>query len=190
MLDAIKPLLDSDLITEETRKEITEAWEIKLTEAREQARVDLREEFAQRYEHDKSVMVEALDKMVTDGLTTEIQGVAAEKQSLAEDRVRFQHKMKESGLKSATITRAPRVTCKACWQNKPIGPAPITKTVSAGRCCVRRATCKPFANGSAKAAAAAGTCSGQGIKQRAGTLTCSAKAPGRCMPKTWRCANK
>ena len=41
MLDAIKPLLDSDLITEETRKEITEAWEIKLTEAREQARVEL-----------------------------------------------------------------------------------------------------------------------------------------------------
>ena len=99
MLDAIKPLLDSDLITEETRKEITEAWEIKLTEAREQARVELREEFAQRYEHDKSVMVEALDKMVTDGLTTEIQGVAAEKQSLAEDRVRFQRKMKESTTK-------------------------------------------------------------------------------------------
>jgi hypothetical protein len=99
MLDAIKPLLDSDLITEETRKEITEAWEIKLTEAREQARAELREEFAQRYEHDKSVMVEALDKMVTDGLTAEIQGVAAEKQSLAEDRVQFQRKMKESATK-------------------------------------------------------------------------------------------
>ena len=38
MLDAIKPLLDSNLITEETRQEITEAWEAKLSEAREQAR--------------------------------------------------------------------------------------------------------------------------------------------------------
>jgi cyclopropane fatty-acyl-phospholipid synthase-like methyltransferase len=65
MLDAIKPLLDSNLITEETRQEINEAWENKLNEAREQARAELREEFAQRYEHDKSVMVEALDKMVT-----------------------------------------------------------------------------------------------------------------------------
>lgn len=99
MLDAIKPLLDSDLINEDTRKEINEAWEAKLNEAREQARAELREEFAQRYEHDKTVMVEALDKMVTEGLAAEIQKVAAEKQSLAEDRVKFQSKMKESATK-------------------------------------------------------------------------------------------
>jgi hypothetical protein len=92
-------LLDSDLITEETRTEINEAWEAKLSEAREQARTELREEFAQRYEHDKTVMVEALDKMVTEGLAAEIAQVAAEKQSLAEDRVRFQSKMKESSTK-------------------------------------------------------------------------------------------
>ena len=99
MLDAIKPLLDSDLVNEETRKEITEAWEAKMTEAREQVRAELREEFAQRYEHDKQVMVEALDRMVTEGLTAEIQSVAAEKQQLAEDRVKFQKKMQESATK-------------------------------------------------------------------------------------------
>lgn len=99
MLDAIKPLLDSDLINEDTRKEINEAWETKLNEAREQARAELREEFAQRYEHDKTVMVEALDKMVTEGLAAEIQAVAAEKQQLAEDRVKFQSKMNESATK-------------------------------------------------------------------------------------------
>lgn len=99
MLDAIKPLLDSDLINEETRTEITEAWEAKLTEAREQARAELREEFAQRYEHDKTVMVEALDRMVTEGLQAELVQVRAEKQQLAEDRVRFQGKMKESATK-------------------------------------------------------------------------------------------
>jgi len=99
MLDALKPLLDSDLINEETRTEINEAWEAKLSEAREQVRAELREEFAQRYEHDKTVMVEALDRMVTEGLTAEIEAVAAEKQALAEDRVRFQSKMKESATK-------------------------------------------------------------------------------------------
>ena len=99
MLDAIKPLLDSNLITEETRREINEAWEIKLNEAREQARVELREEFAQRYEHDKSVMVEALDRMVTEGLTAEVTAIAAEKQAIAEDRVKFHGKMKESATK-------------------------------------------------------------------------------------------
>ena len=99
MLDAIKPLLDSNLITEETRQEINEAWEAKLSEAREQARAELREEFAQRYEHDKTVMVEALDRMVTEGLQAELEAVAAEKRQLAEDRVRFQGKMKESATK-------------------------------------------------------------------------------------------
>ena len=99
MLDALKPLLDSDLINEDTRREISEAWEAKMTEAREQVRAELREEFAQRYEHDKTVMVEALDKMVTEGLQSEIQSVAAEKQALAEDRVKFQVKMKESATK-------------------------------------------------------------------------------------------
>ena len=99
MLDAIKPLLDSDLINEEAKQEISEAWESKLNEAREQVRAELREEFAQRYEHDKSVMVEALDRMVTEGLTAELEAVAAEKQALAEDRVQFQHKMSESATK-------------------------------------------------------------------------------------------
>ena len=99
MLDAIKPLLDSDLINESTRQEINEAWEAKLNEAREQARAELREEFAQRYEHDKTVMVEALDRMVTEGLNAEIAAVAAEKQTIAEDRVKFQQKMTESATK-------------------------------------------------------------------------------------------
>ena len=99
MQDAIKPLLDSELLSEEAQQEITEAWETKLNEAREQVRAELREEFAQRYEHDKTVMVEALDKMVTEGLAAEIAQVAAEKQALTEDRVKFQHKMKESAQK-------------------------------------------------------------------------------------------
>jgi hypothetical protein len=99
MLDAIKPLLDSNLITEETRQEINEAWEAKLTEAREQARAELREEFAHRYEHDKQVMVEALDKMITESLQAEVQQVRAEKRQLAEDRVKFQKTMKESAQK-------------------------------------------------------------------------------------------
>jgi hypothetical protein len=99
MLDAIKPLLDSELLSEEAQQEISEAWESKLNEARETVRAELREEFAQRYEHDKTVMVEALDRMVTEGLAAEIQAVRAEKQQLAEDRVKFQSKMKESSTK-------------------------------------------------------------------------------------------
>ena len=99
MLDAIKPLLDSELISEDAKAEINEAWESKLVEAKEQARAELREEFAQRYEHDKSVMVEALDRMVTESLIAEVQAVKAEKAALAEDRVKFQRKIKEDATR-------------------------------------------------------------------------------------------
>jgi len=99
MLDAIKPLLDNGIINEDTREAIAEAWEARITEAKEQARAELREEFAQRYAHDKSVMVEALDKMVTESLTAELQEFADEKQKLAEDRVKFKTHMVESAGK-------------------------------------------------------------------------------------------
>ena len=99
MFDAIKPLLDSGIINEETRNAISEAWESQLNEAREQVRAELREEFAGRYEHDKNVMVEALDKMVTESLTTEITEFVDEKKSLAEDRVKFKQHMVESSSK-------------------------------------------------------------------------------------------
>jgi len=96
MLDAIKPLLESGLINEETSSALNEAWESKLNEAREQVRSELREEFAQRYEHDKTVMVEALDRMVTEGLTVEIEEFQAEKQAMNEDRVKAQSKLREN----------------------------------------------------------------------------------------------
>jgi hypothetical protein len=96
MLDAIKPLLESGLINEETSTALNEAWESKLNEAREQVRAELREEFAQRYEHDKTIMVEALDKMITDGLTAEIEEFNAERQAMNEDRVKAQVKLREN----------------------------------------------------------------------------------------------
>ena len=99
MLDAIKPLLESGIINEATQEAITEAWETQINEARETVRAELREEFARRYDHDKSVMVEALDKMVTESLTAELKEFASEKQALAEDRVNFKRHMVESAGK-------------------------------------------------------------------------------------------
>ena len=99
MLDAIKPLLESGLINEETSVAINEAWASKLNEAKEQVRAELREEFAQRYEHDRSVMVEALDKMVSESLSTEIQEFQSERQAMNEDRVKAQQKLRENAVK-------------------------------------------------------------------------------------------
>ena len=99
MLDAIKPLLDSGIINESTQTAITEAWEKQINEARETVRAELREEFARRYDHDKSVMVEALDKMVTESLAAELKEFASEKQALVEERVKFKRHMVESAGK-------------------------------------------------------------------------------------------
>lgn len=99
MLDAIKPLLESGIINEETGLAINEAWESKLFEAREQVRAELREEFAQRYEHDKNVMVEALDKMVTESLSDEIDEFHIERQAMNEDRVKAQITLRENANK-------------------------------------------------------------------------------------------
>lgn len=96
MLDAIKPLLDSDLVNEETRSAIAEQWEAKMNETRTQVTAELREEFAKRYEHDKSTMVEALDKMVTEGLTSELTQIAEERKAISADRAKFVAKMQES----------------------------------------------------------------------------------------------
>lgn len=99
MFDAIKPLLENGLINEEVGKELNEAWESKLTEAKEQVRAELREEFAQRYEHDRSVMVEALDNMVTESLKGEIAEFHSERQAMNEDRIKAKVKLSENASK-------------------------------------------------------------------------------------------
>lgn len=99
MFDAIKPLLENGIINEETSKVINEAWESKLNEAREQVRAELRDEFAQRYEHDRSIMVEALDKMVTQNLSEEIEEFHEERKAISEDRINARIKLSENAQK-------------------------------------------------------------------------------------------
>lgn len=97
--DAIKPLLESGLINEDVSQAINEAWEVKLSETKEQLRAELREEFAGRYEHDKTVMVEALDKMVTTGLSEEISEFQTERKAMNEDRVKAKQKLDETATR-------------------------------------------------------------------------------------------
>ena len=71
MLDAIKPLLDSDLVNEDTRQAIAEQWEAKLVEAKETVRSELREEFAQEVADNPDNEVRLTD----DELATELVAV-------------------------------------------------------------------------------------------------------------------
>ena len=99
MINAIRPLLDSGIINEDTRAAISEAWDTQLSEAKEQVRSELREEFSRRYDHDKSVMIEALDKLVTTTLSAELLEFSEDKRALSEERVQFKQFIRESSEK-------------------------------------------------------------------------------------------
>ena len=89
MLDVIKQLLDKDLVTEDNRIAIEEAWASKLSEVKESAKTEVREEFAKRYVHDKSVMVEAMDRMMNEALSKEIAEFVEDRKQLAAQRVMY-----------------------------------------------------------------------------------------------------
>ena len=93
MFEALKPLLESGLLNEDTKKQLEEAWSAKLEEARGQIRDEIRTEMAGRYEHDRANMVEALDKMVNESLTGELEKIRAEREMVSEDRVKFTKSM-------------------------------------------------------------------------------------------------
>ncbi len=97
MLDALKQLFENNVISEEIQESIEKAWQTKIDENRQQVTAQLREEFAQKYEHDRSVMIEAIDRMVTDQLSAEIVEFAEDRQSLAEMKVKYAKKIAEAG---------------------------------------------------------------------------------------------
>ena len=95
MLDIVKQLFENNVISEEIKSEIEAAWESRIQESREQVTATLREEFAQKYEHDKSAMVEAVEQMLTDRLQAELGEFAEDRQGLIEARAKYAKKMKQ-----------------------------------------------------------------------------------------------
>jgi hypothetical protein len=95
MAEALKELLESDLLDENTKASIQSAWETNLTEARDALAIELREEFADRYESDKGQLVEAMDNMLSDAIKTEIAEFADDRKGLIEARVQYKQNVKE-----------------------------------------------------------------------------------------------
>ena len=95
MLDIVKQLFENNVISEETKSEIESAWETRIQENREQVTTALREEFAEKYEHDKSAMVEAVEAMLADRLQAELGELAEDRQGLIEARAKYAKKMKD-----------------------------------------------------------------------------------------------
>ena len=99
MQDALKNIVENSMLSEETRTAIQEAWDKKVSVLREAVEAELRTEFAERYEHDKGNLVEALDRMVSDNLKKEIVEFAEDRKALVSERVQLKKQMREHAKK-------------------------------------------------------------------------------------------
>jgi hypothetical protein len=99
MLDAFKQLVESGVMTEETTQVIETAFTAKIQENRDQVTAELREEFAQKYSHDKTVMVEAIDRMLSERLAAEMAELHEDKKALAEAKVVYRTRIAEDAKK-------------------------------------------------------------------------------------------
>ena len=106
MLDALKQLFEGNVISEEIKESIQQAWDAKIDENRVQVAEQLREEFAQKYEHDKNAMIEAVDRMISEQLAAEIVEFADDRNQLAEMKIKLvQERKRTASVMKEFVTR-------------------------------------------------------------------------------------
>src|SRR6056300_686185 len=95
MSDVFNKLFETGALSEDVRADLQEAWDQKVKENKDTVTAELREEFAKRYEHDKTNMIEAIYAMVSERLESEIKEFSEDKKTLAEARVEYKKKVSE-----------------------------------------------------------------------------------------------
>ena len=95
MPKSISEILQNDILTEDVKTELTEAFEQRIVEERERLSAELREEFANRYETDKVQIVEAMDAMLGDVLKKELNEFAEDKKIVAENKAKYKKAISE-----------------------------------------------------------------------------------------------
>jgi len=93
MLDAFKQLVESGMMSEQVSSAVQEAFDAKIQENRDQVTATLREEFAQKYAHDKKHIVESVEAMISERLAAEMAELAEDRRALAETRAKYVQKM-------------------------------------------------------------------------------------------------
>ena len=100
-------LSESINLSEEARSQIVGLWEAKIAEAREEVAATLREEFARKFEHDKGVLVESMDRFLSDKVKAELEEFAEDKRQLVAERIAYKSKLTEhTGMLNKFITEA------------------------------------------------------------------------------------
>lgn len=100
-------LSESVGLSEDIRTQIVGLWESKIAEAREEVAATLREEFARKFEHDKGVLVESMDRFLTDKVSAELEEFAEDKRKLVAERIAYKSKLVEhTGMLNKFITES------------------------------------------------------------------------------------
>lgn len=103
MDEMLKQLFESEVLSEETKDKITEAFRKVLDEAKTEQEKALRAEFAERYERDKDKIAEAVEQFVAQRMENEINEFHADMKGLAEQRLKYvnaQAALKEQAQKA------------------------------------------------------------------------------------------
>ncbi|RYD58067.1 MAG: hypothetical protein EOP83_20925, partial [Verrucomicrobiaceae bacterium] len=129
-MDNLANILGESGLPAEMVTSLQEAFDKKVAEAREEAELSIREEFATRFEHDKATFVEAMDRMLSDVVQKTEEAKAAEIAKLKETHSKltaqineaktlYRSKLKESiGTSNAFVTRELAKTIKALAESK------------------------------------------------------------------------
>jgi hypothetical protein len=88
----LQELLENAVLGEETRQALQEAFSQKLKEAESK----LQESYAARYEHEKHILVETMDTMLTDVIQKELTEFQADKRSVAAQKVKLAKALAEA----------------------------------------------------------------------------------------------
>ena len=88
------------MLSEENKKMVQEAIEQKVNEAkktlREEVETEIREEFARRYDHDRGLLVEAMDRMLTDSIRGELEEFQVDRKAVSRQRAQLEKAVKEA----------------------------------------------------------------------------------------------
>lgn len=95
MLDVLKNLFENNVVSEEIKAEIEGAWNKRIQENRDVVTAELREEFANKFEYEKAQLIESMDKLLKERLSTEIAEFIEDKKQLVEAKAKYHKKMKK-----------------------------------------------------------------------------------------------
>jgi hypothetical protein len=120
MANKIDEILSESVgLSEDVRNQIIGLWESKISEAREEVAATLREEFARKFEHDKGILVESMDRFLTDKVRVELEEFAEDKRKLVEERIAYKSKLVEhTGMLNKFITEAVAKEMKEFYSEK------------------------------------------------------------------------